>query len=996
MAEQKGKNKKRYKNPFTMGENNTTNKHKVDSSKSEESIVVEQKKNFNSVQIFSRKRNSKAGSKKFSFKKFFKYTFMFSIITTILVGSIGLGYAYITWQNTPDIKSFDFWKNQDSSFVYDREGNMIGSLSPESIRWVSLKDKDGNYNVSEDYINAIIAIEDRTFYEHHGINWIGMGRAVLSGGDKGGGSSLTMQLAKNLYLLPYDKMNPLTGEIEEFDPRDSGIKYKLTQMMLAWKIENIYTKDQILENYINTAYFGSECGFGIVNATDCFYGKDPKELTVSEAAGLAGIPNMPGLLNPYRTSKDANGNGTENDEWDFNATGAVEYVNRKNLILDAMLENKKLSKAQYDKAQKEDIVASLKPKGSFKSLEPSPENAAYLSMVRDELEEVVFKNQEFDIGSAGMEIHTNMDPKLQKRVYGMMEKNEMQHADYSLNFPDDDKLQALAMSMDTQTGAIYAGNGLGRHPSKFGGNLLRTYHRQPGSTAKPVTAYAPAIEYLDWSTGHILNDKKMTFSDGTPFYNWDYPTLGARSWNGPMTMASGLARSKNTTAVLAFQETMAKIGPEAYTNWMSNLGFSDFQDDETHVYEPMAIGGWENGATMYEMTSAFAAFGNGGYLTTPHTIEYIKINDNSKYRKLADDKGIYRPDETIFKRERVMGEDTAFMMTQMMNPKIQGAVAPPVSGPVLIDGELNGLAVKTGTSNFDDTKLSIGIPDGATRDEWEVGLTPEVTVGVWTGFFEADESGTHNLNLYGGGFPNWHKGMFRYMMTYYLENKPDYYDYNSTYKQPDNIEQICGRNSSSCGEFAPWYIKGSADSPNKNSLKKPAEKPIMSVNDTTLSWNIPNSYGELKWTINVENKQIAQVTDKQSYTIDMQKIIDTIGCQSRYEVSLVLEDSMKQDPSEPAIGTITNNVSSCKSQQKNQPPIIFYNTSVTIKKGAKINPKTLGANAIDTEDGNLTESIELFDNNIKSDVPGTYSVRMRVKDKGGLTYETGEIKVIVE
>jgi len=321
------------------------------------------------------------------------------------------------------------------------------------------------------YIQAALSTEDSDFYSHGGIDYFAMLRAIFNKGESGGGSTITMQLAKLIYLMPVVETNCEIIEEEnlctdtKIDPRSDGpLKYKVDQMLLASQIESKYTKDQILEYYLNIVYFGSGI-YGVENASRHFFDTTASDLTTAQASLLAGIPQKPNGNNPYKNPEDAK--------------------SRQVIVLNGMLRDEVIVQEEYDQIKNmamEEIILAEPVSTNYQVY------SGYIDLIYRSLK-AEFGN-DFDVSNSGIEVYSNIDSKAQELTYNILNSD-----DYIL-YPDE-LMQAGAVMLDSQTGAVRAvGNGR-NYESTLGVNYAINYPRQPGSSAKPIVAYAPVIEFLD-------------------------------------------------------------------------------------------------------------------------------------------------------------------------------------------------------------------------------------------------------------------------------------------------------------------------------------------------------------------------------------------------------------------------------------------------------------------------------------------------------------------
>nr|WP_237712837.1 penicillin-binding protein 1A [Bacillus methanolicus] len=550
-------------------------------------------------------------------------------------------------------------KDPISSKIYDMNNHLIAEVGSEKRDYV---DYDHIPKLVE---HAVLATEDYRFYKHHGVDLIRLGGAVIANITHGfgseGGSTITQQVVKNSFLT-FDKT----------------LKRKAQEAWLAFQLERKYTKHEIFEMYVNKVYM-SEGVHGIATAAKIYFGKDLKDLTLPEAALLAGMPQSPNNYNPFEHPDRAE--------------------KRRNIVLSLMYKHGYITKEEMEKAQKVPVTSTLVKEEKRKKNDKPYD--AFVDAVIDEVE----KYGDFDIFSDGLKIYTTLDPDAQSYVEKMLNSNDI------VQFPDD-KFQAGIVLLDTKTGEIRAIGGGRNQKVKRGFNYAIDTRRQPGSTIKPILDYGPAIEYLKWGTYHTLVDEPYTYSDGTPINNWDNRHMG------PMTMREALARSRNVPALKALQE----VGLEKAKDFANRLGIP-----LKEIYESYAIGGLGNkdkGVSPLQMAGAYSAFGNNGFYTEPHAIRAIEFRDGTKI-------------DTSPEPKVVMNDYTAFMITDML----KSVVKDPYGTGTRADIPGLPVAGKTGTTNYSQAdRERYGIPDGAVPDSWFVGYTTRYTAAVWTGYKDQTEN----------------------------------------------------------------------------------------------------------------------------------------------------------------------------------------------------------------------------------------------------------------
>lgn len=595
------------------------------------------------------KKNKKAKKKSAGlFKKIF--------LTIIALGIIGMlgGVATFAYM-VKDAPKLDpkLLKDPIASKILDKNGKLITEVGAVNREYVAYKDIP---KVVED---AILATEDYRFYQHHGIDPIRLAGAVLANFRHGfgseGASTITQQVIKNSFLTP-----------------EKTIKRKVQEAWLAYQLEQKYTKHQIFEMYVNKINM-SEGSYGIATAAKNYYNKPLKQLTLPEAAMIAGLPQSPNNYNPF-THPDL-------------------ATKRRNIVLSLMNQHGYISKSEMEQAMKVPVQKGL-VKNTKKKLNEKP----YDPFVDTVIEEVK-KAGDFDIFSDGLTIYTTLDSKAQLYVDKLLNTNQY------ISYPDD-QFQAGIAVLDTKTGEIRAIGGGRNQNVQRGFNYATDIQRQPGSTIKPVLDYGPAIEYLKWGTYHMIEDKPIKYSTGATFGNWD------NRYMGPMTIRKALQLSRNTPAV----QTLQKVGLNRAKKFAVNLGIP-----LKEIYESYAIGGFGGktvGVSPLQMAGAYSAFGNNGFYTKPHSVKKIKLRDGTEI-------------DTTPETKVAMKDYTAFMVTDML----KSVLVSPGTG-VLAKVPGLPVAGKTGTTNYTDDELSKwNIPtSSAVPDSWFTGFTTNYTISVWTGY----------------------------------------------------------------------------------------------------------------------------------------------------------------------------------------------------------------------------------------------------------------------
>jgi len=596
------------------------------------------------------KKKGKKKSKGSLFKRIFLILAALGIIGII---SGAATFAFMV-KDAPKLDS-DTLRAAIPSEIYDADGELITEIGTQRLEYVEYE------HIPELVRDAVIATEDSRFFKHHGVDPIRLGGAVIANFTNGfgseGASTITQQVVKNYFLTA-----------------DKTLSRKAQEAWLSIQLERKYTKEEIFELYINKVFM-SERTTGIATASQVYFGKDLEELTLPEAALLAGMPQSPNNYNPFDHPDRAE--------------------KRRNVVLSLMHQHGYISESEMREAQAASLTDSL-----VKEEERAQQgDIPYDAFIGQAIKEIEDKYPELNVYTDGLKIYTTLDKSAQDYVDKIMYENEI------VPFPDE-KFQAGITLLDTKTGEIRALGGNRNKDIDFGLNYATSVPRQPGSTIKPILDYAPAIEYLKWGTYETIVDEPYKYSTGQTINNWDHKHLGA------LSMREALARSRNVPALKALQE----VGLERAHEFANDLGLN-----LEEMVESNSIGGLKNGVTSLQMAGAYSAFGNNGYYTEPHSVKEIEFRDGTKINMAP-------------KTEVVMNDYTAFMISDMLKSVI---TAPYGTGQRANVPGLP-VAGKTGTTNYSDDEMKkFGITSsGAVPDAWFVGYTTNYTAAIWTGYEE--------------------------------------------------------------------------------------------------------------------------------------------------------------------------------------------------------------------------------------------------------------------
>ena len=593
-----------------------------------------------------------------------KYAFI-GLLTFFVICVIAGGGLFAYYVSSVPKLTENKLQSTNSSRIYDGNGGLIADLGSEKRESASTDE------IPITLVNAITSIEDKRFFTHRGIDvYRIMGAAInnLRHNSTQGGSTLDQQLIKLAYFST--------------NTSDQTLKRKSQEIWLSLQMERQYTKQEILTFYVNKVYMGNGY-YGMKTAAKSYFGKELGDLSVAQAALLAGIPQAPTQYNPYA-----------------NPDAAKE---RRNTVLNEMYEDKNISKEEYEQAKATDVSDGLLPLTNKASYEPYLDN--YIKQVIEQ----VSTEANADIYSAGLDVYTNLDPDIQKYIWNVYNSN-----DY-IAYPDD-KFQVASTIIDVTNGRVVAQLG-SRHQDEniaLGTNQAVQTDRDWGSTMKPITDYAPAIEKRVYTnTGTTVYDTPYNFpGTSTPVYNWD------RKYYGSISLTYAIQQSRNVTAVKALQAT----GLDYAQSFLKDLGieypemfYSNAISSSTTSSDP------KYGASSEKMAAAYASFANGGTYYKPSYIKSIKFEDGST--KSYDSKGV-----------EAMSPQTAYMMNSMLKQVLTGGTATEAYVP----GTIN--AGKTGTSNYSDDeyyqvqKESGVYTDLIVPDETFVGYNTKYAMAIWTGY----------------------------------------------------------------------------------------------------------------------------------------------------------------------------------------------------------------------------------------------------------------------
>ncbi len=630
--------------------------------------------------------------------------FIIGVIGVGFAGGAGAGYFASLVKDEPlrpyeDMKR-NIYNYEETSEMYFANNIYLGKYRADLDREeVKLDD------ISPHLINALIATEDEYFYEHEGVVPKAILRAILqevtNSASQTGGSTLTQQLIKNQIL---------TNEVS-FDR-------KAKEILLALRLENFFTKEEILEAYLNVSPFGRNSSgrniAGVKTAAKGIFGVEPNELTIPQAAYIAGLPQSPFAYTPYTRAGEVK-----------TAEGLEPGFSRMRYVLQRMYALEYITEKQYQDALAYDLT-----KDFIESESSAIEEYPYVAFeIEDRAEKIIasilaeedgYSKEEYEastelqnqykelakinIRQNGYKIHTT----IHKEIYDEMERvtSEFEFFGYPIKVVNKETgeeeqsyEQVGASLIDNDTGAIISFVG-GRGFDISNNNFATQTNRPNGSTMKPLLLYAPAFESGRLQPGSILADISVPIPAGTTTWtprNWNYRE------NGLVTAREAIRASHNIAAAHGYKDLMNN-SPNPPMDYLVKQGFKNVYQDRENL--SAVLGGLTTGVTVEENTAGYATFANGGNYVEPYLIERIETNNGEVvYEHEVEPVEIYSP-------------QTAYLMLDTLRTVFHQGTGTPAKRFLNFHSDW---AVKTGTTND-------------TTDVWLVGSNPKVTFGIWFGY----------------------------------------------------------------------------------------------------------------------------------------------------------------------------------------------------------------------------------------------------------------------
>ena len=573
--------------------------------------------------------------------------------------------------------------------IYAADGSVLTELKNErNIRYLTFEE------IPQVVKDAFISIEDKRFYKHNGVDFFALTRAVVKLIDKDaitqGGSTITQQLSRNVFLS-----------------HEVSWQRKVKEMFISWELEKMYSKDEILEFYVNNIFYANNC-YGIESASQKYFGKPTSECSISEVAFLCAIPNSPSRFDPLENKENT--------------------LNRRDVILEAMYKNKKISEDEYKAALAEVITVDSYSKSYEQSWARSYaihcvveemmaadgfEFQYDFKQVTDredyeELYDATFAEYREKLFLSGYQIYTSIDLAHQNALQNAIDVKLEEYNTKNTN--GSYALQCAATCIDNETGLVTAIVG-GRSQEDVSYDYNRAYlsSRPPGSAIKPLVVYTPLLE-RGYTASSMVEDKKVA----------DGPKNANNSYAGSVSIRTAVEKSINTVAWSKFNE----LGAETAMQYLLDMKFKDIMPQD--YTGSSALGGFTRGASTLEMSGAYTALANGGVYRTPTCI--VKIEDsygNTVYEHQPEEKQVYE-------------KSAAEAMTDIL----QGVMTNGTAKGLGVDGMPS--AGKTGTTN-------------ENKDGWFAGYTPYYTTSIWVAY----DSPRWLKGLTGSAYPAeiWHNFM---------------------------------------------------------------------------------------------------------------------------------------------------------------------------------------------------------------------------------------------
>lgn len=552
---------------------------------------------------------------------------------------------------------------QSATYIYDHNGVPIRVINEKHKMSVTYEE------LSDNFINALISVEDKNFFKHNGIDigrlLVSFYRNITSGDIISGGSTLTQQLIKNV-----------TNDDAQ------TLERKIREAFLALKLEKEYTKEEIITLYANQILFDG-VNKGVNAASRKFFNKEISDVTLPEAALLAALVKSPTIYNPFLHPDNA--------------------FERKSLVLEMMYKNNYITLEEKLAAQKvtiDDLIYRSE------TVQPTYPYQAYIDIVYDEIKKITG----YDPFFTPMKIETYLNSELQFQL------DLIQQGQDDKIVISDSNQQIAAAVIDNKNGAIIGVIGGRNYQGEKLFNRAYNMKRQPASTIKPILSYALALEHLNWSDVHVVNDVPYKY----PRTEIEVHNVDNRHM-GQLFIEEALGYSRNTSALATLEMVVNNIGMHGVAKYLDDIGMLDVSYDLVNY--AYGLGGMYEGVSPIQLAAAYSVLASKGIYNEPTTIKKIELLDGSNK--------VYSP---TLASNKVLSEETAYMMSNVLVNVVNKNYWN--IGYVKVSNV--NVAAKTGTSNFDEKQAAIlGYPTNANKDIWYAGFTPDISLSVWTGFDKA-------------------------------------------------------------------------------------------------------------------------------------------------------------------------------------------------------------------------------------------------------------------
>lgn len=626
-----------------------------------------------------RRRGSTAGHVAAIFFKVIGTLVLVGIVTGMIMASFAAVYIknVIMPQTHMEITDYSMNMNLTSTIYYTDKstGRRVESQTlhgEENRVWVPYD------QIPENLVNATIAIEDKRFREHNGVDWKRTAYgvfAMFTGKKIQGGSTITQQLIKNL---------------TEYD--DVTVKRKILEIFTALDFDSNYSKDTTMEWYLNYIYLGEGCN-GVSTAARNYFGKDLDQLTLAECASLISITNNPSMYNPHRNPEN--------------------NLERRNLVLSEMKDQGYITQEEYDKAVAE-------PLNTVRSVDEEAPTQVFSwydeQVITDVINDLVAQKgmsttaATILVYSGGLEIDSCMDPAIQAIVEEIYSNQE----NMILPSKSGQNLQSAIVIVDPEGNIVALAGALGEKERNRVWNYASRSQRQPGSSIKPLSVYAPALEMGLVTPNSVFDDTPVQELNGSA-----WPRNSYLSYKGRMNVYDAVRMSSNAVAVRVFQT----IGAEGSFQFMEDhfhIGLVESRDGSSDLGPAqLALGGLTDGVSPRDMATAYSVFPRNGKYVASRT-----------YTQVRDSNGKVLLDTTEQKPEFVLKESTVWYMNYMLQSVVNGG-----SGSTGREARFDGMTIagKTGSTN-------------SNNDRWFVGYTPYYTAAVWCGYDTPERINAGNSN----------------------------------------------------------------------------------------------------------------------------------------------------------------------------------------------------------------------------------------------------------